>query len=126
MQTRILATRTWSICSGPERPHSLLFSFAKHQKPRVSAAKAMTFAAEACLWRIEGDAAMLRPSHERNAVLDAIQEAGEPVGPNDIATAAGMRAGNVRRLLGKLVKEGAIEKVTRGRYRCANVTTSPA
>jgi RecA-family ATPase len=92
----------------------------------VEIEKAMTFDAEACLWRIEGDAAMLRRSHERNAVLDAIQEAGEPVGPNDIATAAGMRAGNVRRLLGKLVKEGAIEKVTRGRYRCANVTTSPA
>jgi hypothetical protein len=86
--------------------------------------KAMTFDADACLWRIAGDAAPLRRSQERSAVLDAIRDAGEPIGPNDIAAAAGMRAGNVGRLLGKLIKEGAIEKVTHGRYRCANVTAS--
>ena len=82
----------------------------------VEIEKAMTFDADACLWRIAGDAATLRRSHERNVVLDAIREAGEPIGPNDIAAATGMRSGNIRRLLGKLVKDGLIEKAARGRY----------
>ena len=88
--------------------------------------KAMTFDTNACLWRIAGDAAPLRRSHERSAVLAAIKEAGEPIGPNDIAANVGMRSGNVRRLLGKLVKDGLIEKAARGRYvtGAANVTAS--
>jgi RecA-family ATPase len=88
--------------------------------------KAMTFDVDACLWRIAGDAAPLRRSHERNAVITAIKEAGEPIGPNDIAANVGMRSGNVRRLLGKLVKDGLIEKAARGRYvtGAANVTDS--
>jgi hypothetical protein len=84
--------------------------------------KAMTFDADACLWRIAGDAAAVRRSHERNTVLDAIAEAKEPIGPNDIATATGMRAANVRFLLGKLVKEGLIEKAAYGKYRQPSVS----
>jgi RecA-family ATPase len=78
---------------------------------------AMAFDRETCLWRIAGDADQVRRSTERAAVLQAIEEAGEPVGPNDIASATGMKAANVRRLLGKLVKEGAITKATYGKYR---------
>jgi DNA-binding transcriptional ArsR family regulator len=86
--------------------------------------KAMTFDAETCLWRIAGDAAAVRRSHERNAILDAIRDAKEPIGPNDIASVAGMRAGNVRFLLTKLVKEGLIEKAGYGRYRLASVSAT--
>jgi AAA domain/IclR helix-turn-helix domain len=78
--------------------------------------KALTFDREACLWRIEGDAAPIRRSSERTAILDAIAEASEPIGPNEIATATGMKAGNVRFLLFKLAKEGVIEKAGYGRY----------
>jgi DNA-binding transcriptional ArsR family regulator len=90
-----------------------------HGKGRdlVEIEKAMSFDRESCLWRIEGDAADVRRSTERNAVLEAIDEASEPIGPNDIAAAAGMRATNVRYLLGKLIKEGLIEKAGYGRYR---------
>jgi hypothetical protein len=94
--------------------------FVLHGKGRdlVEIEKAMMFDRDACLWRIEGDAAEVRVSTERSAVLDAINEAGAPIGPSDIAAATGMRAGNVRRLLGKLVKDGLIEKAERyGRYR---------
>jgi RecA-family ATPase len=84
--------------------------------------KAMTFDADTCLWRIAGDAAAVRRSHERNAVLDALTDAKEPIGPNDIATATGMRAANVRFLLGKLVKEGLIEKAAYGKYRRPSVS----
>src|SRR5262249_6691183 len=79
--------------------------------------KAMTFDREACTWRLAGDAAAGRRSSEGGAVLAAIEESREPIGPNDIAAITGMRAGNVRRLLAKLVKEGVIEKTTYGRYR---------
>ena len=85
--------------------------------------KAMTFDKETCLWHIAGDAASIRRSAERNAILGAIREAGEPIGPNDIAATVNMRANNVRRLLGKLVKEGMIAKVGYGRYRLATLAT---
>lgn len=78
---------------------------------------AMSFDKESCLWRITGDADEVRRSAERKSILDALDEAGGPIGPNDIASATGMRAGNVRRLLGKMLKEGAIEKGGYGKYR---------
>jgi RecA-family ATPase len=83
----------------------------------VEIEKAMAFDADACLWRIAGDATAVRRSRERNVALDAIVEAKEPIGPNDVAAATGMRAANVRYLLGKLVEEGLIEKVSYGKYR---------
>jgi hypothetical protein len=95
-------------------------NFVLHGKGRdlVELEKAMMFDRDACLWRIEGDAAEVRVSAERTTVLNAINEAGAPIGPSDIAAATGMRAGNVRRLLGKLLKDGLIEKGERyGRYR---------
>jgi hypothetical protein len=79
--------------------------------------KAMTFDRETCVWRITGEADQVRRSSERAAVLTAIEEAGEPVGPNDIAAAIGAKAGNVRFLLHKLLKEGEVEKAGYGKYR---------
>jgi hypothetical protein len=98
-------------------------SFVLHGRGRdlVDIEKAVTFDRDSCLWRIAGDAAAIRRSTERNAVLGAIQEAGEPVGPNDIAATIGMRAGNVRRLIGKLIKEGMIEKAGYGKSRPATL-----
>jgi hypothetical protein len=94
-------------------------NYVLHGKGRdlIEIDKVLTFDRHSCLWRIEGEAADIRRSAERTAILDAIDEAGEPVGPNDIAGTTGMKATNVRFLLGKLVKEGVIEKVARGKYR---------
>jgi DNA-binding IclR family transcriptional regulator len=56
-------------------------------------------------------------STQRQKVLNAIEKAGRPIGPKEIATATHMRAGNVRRLLGGLLKEEcALTKVAYGRY----------
>jgi hypothetical protein len=79
--------------------------------------KAMEFDADACTWRITGEAGEIRRTKERTTVLDAIDEAGEPIGPNNIAAETGMKAGNVRFLLHQLRKEGAIEKASYGKYR---------
>jgi RecA-family ATPase len=95
-----------------------------HGKGRdlIEIEKAMTFDADSCLWRIAGDAAAVRRSQERNTVLDALAEAKEPIGPNDIASATGMRAANVRYLLGKLVQESLVEKMAYGKYRRSSVS----
>jgi hypothetical protein len=79
--------------------------------------KAMAFDANACTWRIVGDAADIRRTKERSTVLEAIEEAGVPIGPSDIAAATGMKAQNVRFLLRKLSKEAVIEKERYGKYR---------
>jgi IclR helix-turn-helix domain len=78
--------------------------------------RVMTFNAEACTWTLGGDAADVRRSQERAAVLAAVEEADTPVGPRDIAAATGMKSANVRYLLGQLVKEGAVEKAGYGKY----------
>jgi hypothetical protein len=89
----------------------------------IDVEKAMTFDKESCLWRIAGDASAVRLTTERAAIIQAVEEAGEPVGPRDIADAIGMRAQNVRFLLSKLVKDGAIEKAAYGKYRATAKST---
>ena len=61
-------------------------SFVLHGRGRdlIEIEKAMTFDRDTCIWHIAGDAAAIRRSAERNAVLGALREAGEPIGPNDI------------------------------------------
>jgi AAA domain/IclR helix-turn-helix domain len=84
--------------------------------------KAMTFDPDTCMWQIAGDAEALRRSNQRQAILDAITEAGEPIGPRIIAEIAGMRPSNVRFLLHKLLADGAVEKAGYGKYRIRNVS----
>jgi hypothetical protein len=86
--------------------------------------KAVSFDRETHVWRIVGEAAAVRWSTERTTVFEAIKEAKEPVGPNDVAAVTGLRPVSVRKLLVKLLKEGAIERVKYGRYQCASVTVS--
>jgi AAA domain/IclR helix-turn-helix domain len=83
---------------------------------------AMSFNREACTWQVAGDASDLRRSTERAKVLDAIKEAGDPIGPNNIASMVGMKAGSVRMLLQKLAKEGVIERVGYGKYQAKQLT----
>lgn len=78
--------------------------------------KAVKFLPVAGAWEIIGDAGSMARTQERQTVLDAIREAGEPIGARDIAAETGGREGNIRRLLPKLVKEGLIEKVSYGKY----------
>jgi RecA-family ATPase len=75
---------------------------------------ALDFAAG--VWTIQGDAAKVRMTSERQAILDALQDADEAMNPQEIAIAAGMKRNNVDRLLGKMAKAAEIRKVARGRY----------
>jgi RecA-family ATPase len=93
-------------------------SYTLHGKGRdlIDFEKALTFDRQSCRWRIVGEAAEVKRSAERNAILEAIREAGEPIGPGVIAAETGMRVVNVKKLVAKLFKEGAIEKPSYGHY----------
>jgi RecA-family ATPase len=94
-------------------------SYTLHGKGRdlIDFEKAMTFDRQSCRWRIVGEAAEVKRSTERATIMAAIAEASEPIGPTDIAAETGMKVVNVKKLIAKLVKEGAAEKVARGLYK---------
>jgi len=85
--------------------------------------KAVIFNRDACTWTIAGDASLVRTTKERVTILEAISDATEPIGPNDIAAAAGMKPTNVRQLLRKLVMDGAVSKADYGRYTVTATAT---
>lgn len=76
---------------------------------------AMTFVGG--LWSIAGDAAKVRITTERQAILDALLDAEEPLSPKDLSAATGMRDNNLRQLLLKMTNAGEVRKVKRGWYQ---------
>jgi hypothetical protein len=79
--------------------------------------KAVRFDAETCVWSVLGDAAGVRRSEHRGAIIEALTEvAPEPPGPNQIATATGMKAATARQLLGRMYRDGVITKAKYGKY----------
>ncbi len=76
---------------------------------------AMIFSAGA--WTVSGDADDVRRTNERSLILAVLKDATEPVSPNELATATGMKGNNVRQLLFKMAKAGEVEKAGRGNYR---------
>jgi AAA domain/IclR helix-turn-helix domain len=68
------------------------------------------------LWKALGEASEVRRTDERKTILDALHEAEEALSPTEIADLTGMKPGNVRRLLGKMVKAGEVLKAGRARY----------
>jgi hypothetical protein len=90
-----------------------------HAKGRdlVEVEKAVKFNKDSCVWTVLGDASEVHRSNERATILEALAEVGSnPLGPNQIASACGMRAGNVRRLLGKMKTEGLVTSPSYGKY----------
>jgi RecA-family ATPase len=80
--------------------------------------KAMSFNPDTCVWTITGDASTVQKTAERRAILEAIRDALEPIGPKDIAETTGLKSANVRQILARMVKDETVQKVERGRYKC--------
>jgi hypothetical protein len=78
---------------------------------------ALQFDSQTGHWALLGDADVVRRTDERKAILDALLDADEPLGPAAIADSAEMKSNNVRRLVGKMVKAGEVVKMGRGKYR---------
>ena len=77
---------------------------------------AIDFQKETCRWTILGDAAAIRRSAERQAIVDALANSTESMGPSEIASATGMKNPNVRFLLHKMMTDGEVKQEGRGRY----------
>jgi DNA-binding IclR family transcriptional regulator len=58
-------------------------------------------------------------SDQRNAILEALADAGEPLGADQIASACGMRPRNVRNMLARMRRDGSVTKAKRGKYALA-------
>ena len=67
-------------------------------------------------WSVLGEASDVRRSDERNTIIEALKDHGEPMTPAEIAAATGTPGGNVRRLLLKMAKAAQVHKVRRSRY----------
>jgi hypothetical protein len=68
------------------------------------------------IWSLSGDAAKVRLTSERLAILDALQDAAEPMSPTEIADATRMSNQNVRQTLSRMCRAGEVQKAGRGRY----------
>jgi len=86
-------------------------------------ATAVEFEKRLSRWLELGDAATVRRSDERAAILKALSEAGEPMSPSDLAAETGKRGTAVRAMLGKMVKSGEVVKPSRGLYALPPQTT---
>ena len=77
---------------------------------------AVTFDTLSCRWHALGNAADVRRSEQRAAILTVLTGATEPMSPKEIADEANMDRNNVDQLLGKMMKDGEVPKAERGRY----------
>jgi hypothetical protein len=67
-------------------------------------------------WTLTGDAAEVRRTDERSAILSALFEGEEAMSPAELAVATGMNSNNLRQLLFKMAKAREVIKSGRGRY----------
>ena len=72
-------------------------------------------------WIIGGDATQLALTNERQLILDALREIGEPMTPTAIASEIGKTRSNVSHLLKRLLKEGKVERAGKGRWTFTSV-----
>jgi hypothetical protein len=82
---------------------------------------AVVFERDLFRWREVGEAATVRRSDERGALLDALLDAGEPMRSKELAEETGQTDVAVRRLLAKMFKAGEVRKTRRGQYLHPNL-----
>jgi hypothetical protein len=68
-------------------------------------------------WSALGHAAEVHRSDERSKLLAALRNSVAPLGPRELASITGLKDVNVRKLLGKMVANGEVEKAGYGCYR---------
>jgi predicted transcriptional regulator len=90
-----------------------------HAKGRdlIEIEKAIKFDPGTCTWMVLGEAGAVRKSTERSVIVDALSEAGaEPLTPNQIAAACGLKSVNVKKMLARLLADGVVKKASYGKY----------
>ncbi len=84
---------------------------------------AMQFEKETCRWRVMGDAAEIAKTSERQEILDALKDAGEPMTATAVSEVLGKNRSTTSHLLSRMVKEGKVERGEKNRYSPTAPTT---
>ena len=67
-------------------------------------------------WQYLGDGPEYRMSREQRGIVEAIREAGEPIGPKDVAAMTAGDYGKVKLMMYRMEKQGLISKQSWGKY----------
>jgi hypothetical protein len=78
---------------------------------------AVEFDKEACQWRVLGEAAEVRRTQERSAIISALRHADGPMTPAQLVLVTGKSRVSIQQLLGKMTVKGEIKRLGRGEYR---------
>jgi hypothetical protein len=84
---------------------------------------ALVFSAGA--WTVTGDAAKVRMSSERRAIVNALEGADEPLTPAEVADLTSMSSQAVRQSLSRMARAGEVAKAGRGKYQPATPLSQP-
>jgi hypothetical protein len=77
---------------------------------------AISFSSETCRWSILGDAMEVHRSETRKLILDVLAGATVLLSPEQIAAATGVKRNAVDQRLYRMVKDGEVIQIHRGRY----------
>ena len=80
--------------------------------------KALSYDRQTCVWRILGDADDVRIRQGRAAILKAMRAIAknQAASPSEIAEEAGLKSGNVKKMLRRMTEDGLIYCWRRGHY----------
>src|SRR5262245_55233979 len=81
-----------------------------------SAELAMEFDKQTCRWRLLGDAAEVHVSSQRAKIIAALSEAGLAMRIPALMEATGMKRNPLEVLLGRMAREGEIQRIGKGWY----------
>lgn len=82
---------------------------------------AVRFDKQTCRWSLLGDAREVRISAERRAIIEALRAECDPLGPNVIADVTGQTRVGTRQLLRKMLFDGEVRRVGRGKYALSDI-----
>ncbi len=69
-----------------------------------------------CVWTVLGQAAPIYASRAEKEIVLALVEAGEPLGPTQLAHETGRQPGSMSKILKRMVRDEKIEKHLGGKY----------
>ena len=77
---------------------------------------AIEFDKNTCRWRVLGNAAEVHVSEQRAKILAALKDAGQPMTIAALAEAIGTKRNPLEVLLGRMARDGEIQRVAKGLY----------
>ena len=87
--------------------------------------KSMAFDPTTCRWTMAGPIVELQASPERQEILKVLRDADQPMALGAIAEAVQRSASNVSNMLGKMIRNGSVRKVSTGLYEIASPAVRP-